>query len=335
MKKIIVLDSKVMGNFCFNRLNQYGNIEIYESTSEDEIVDRIKDANIIVNTQATLNRNILKHAKKLELICQMTTGFNIIDIEYAKEKGIAVTNVAGYSTHTVAQHSIALLLALMNKILIQDKFVKDGEFSKLNTFASPYNNPGQLFGKTVGIIGLGNIGRQAAKVFDAFGARVIYYSPSGNKQDLPYEMVSFEELLKESDVLSIYASLNNKTKGLINYDAIKMMKKEALIVNVGRGPIIVEHDLAKALNENLIGGAALDVFTTEPVEAYNPLLHLDNPSKIVLTPHSAWLSAEAKETLFSGVLENINSFYSGGFKNRIELSKEELIKVKENNLLFA
>ncbi len=332
MKKIVVLDSKVMGNFCFNRLNQYGNVEIYKSTSKDEIIDRIKDAEIIINTQAVLNREILQHAEKLELICQMTTGFNIIDIEYAREKGIAVTNVAGYSTHTVAQHSLALLLSLMNKILIQDKFVKDGEFSKLNTFASPYNNPSQLFGKTVGIIGLGNIGRQAAKVFDAFGAKVIYYSPSGNKQDVPYEMVSFDQLLKESDVISIYASLNKRTEGLIDYEALKMMKKDALIVNVGRGPIIVEEDLARALNEDLIGGAALDVFTVEPVEVHNPLLHLNNPYKIVLTPHSAWLSAEAKETLFSGVLENINSFYSGGVKNRIETPMEILMKEKK---LFA
>lgn len=333
MKKIVVLDSKVMGDFCFNRLNQYGNVEIYKSTSNDELIERIKDAQIIINTQAVLNKKVLKHAEKLELICQMTTGFNIIDIEYAREKGIAVTNVAGYSTHTVAQHSIALLLSLMNKIVIQDKFVKDGEFSKLNTFASPYNNPAQLFGKTVGIIGLGNIGRQAAKVFDAFGAKVIYYSPSGNKQDVPYEMVSFEKLIKESDVISIYASLNKKTEGLINYEVLKMMKKDALIVNVGRGPIIVEKDLARALNENLIGGAALDVFTVEPIEAYNPLLHLDNPSKIVLTPHSAWLSAEAKETLFSGVLSNIDSFYSGGIENRIETPLDILIK--EKNILFA
>ncbi|WP_055069372.1 NAD(P)-dependent oxidoreductase [Clostridium massiliamazoniense] len=333
MKKIVVLDSKVMGDFCFNRLNQYGNVEIYKSTSRDELIERIKDAQIIINTQAVLNKEVLEHAEKLELICQMTTGFNIIDIEYAREKGIAVTNVAGYSTHTVAQHSIALLLSLMNKIVIQDKFVKDGEFSKLNTFASPYNNPAQLFGKTVGIIGLGNIGRQAAKVFDAFGAKVIYYSPSGNKQDVPYEMVSFEKLIKESDVISIYASLNKKTEGLINYEVLKMMKKDALIVNVGRGPIIVEKDLTRALNENLIGGAALDVFTVEPIEAYNPLLHLDNPSKIVLTPHSAWLSAEAKETLFSGVLSNIDSFYSGGIENRIETPLDILIK--EKNILFA
>ncbi|MGL5617330.1 MAG: NAD(P)-dependent oxidoreductase [Sarcina sp.] len=331
MKKIVVLDTKVMGNFSFNRLNEFGSVEIYESTSEKELVARIKDANIIVNTQAKLSAEVLKQAPNLELICQMTTGYNIIDIEYARERGIAVTNVAGYSTHTVSQHSVALLLGLMNKIVIQDKFVKDGEFSKLDTFASPYYNPAQLYGKTVGIIGLGNIGRQAAKIFDAFGAKVVYYSPSGHKQDVPYEMVSFETLLKESDVISIYASLNKKTLGILNYDAFKSMKRDALIINVGRGPIIVEKDLAKALNENIIAGAALDVFTIEPVEEFNPLLHLDNPNKIILTPHSAWLSAEAKETLFSGVLDNIKSFYNGGFKNRVETP----IEVLEENSLSA
>lgn len=318
MKKLVVLDGKTLGDVNYDLLKEFGECIVYDMTNKEEVVDRIKDANIVLTNKVILNEDNLKHAKNLELICEMATGFNNIDIEYAKKNGIAVTNVAGYSTNTVVQHTFATLLHLYDKISYYDNFVKSGEYSNSYMFTNldrPFN---ELMGKTWGIVGLGSIGRGVAKVCEAFGVNVIYYSTSGKNNNSDYRRVNLEELLKESDIISIHAPLNDNTKGLINYETLCQMKKEAVIVNMGRGPIIVDEDLAKAIDEEKISGAALDVFSVEPIQKDNPLLSVKNKDRLVLTPHIAWASIEARNRLFNDLLENIRAYNKGEKRNRVE-----------------
>ncbi|WP_054199442.1 D-2-hydroxyacid dehydrogenase [Clostridium baratii] len=319
MKKLVVLDGKTLGDVDYNLLNKFGEVKVYDITEPKDVENRIKDANVVLTNKVVLNEDNLKDAKNVELICEMATGFNNIDVEYAKKRNIAVTNVAGYSTNTVVQHTFATLLHLYDKISYYDNYVKSLEYSKSKIFTNldkPYRD---LSGKTWGIIGLGAIGRGVAKVCEAFGANVIYYSTSGRNNNQDYKRVDLEELLKTSDIISIHAPLNEKTSGLINYENLKKMKKEAIVVNMGRGPIVVFEDLARALDEGIISGAALDVFTVEPIEEDNPILKIKNKENVVLTPHIAWASIEARERLFKGLLENIQAFYNGEKKNRVDL----------------
>ena len=319
MKKIVVLDGKTLGNVDYIKLNEFGQVIYYDLTLKEEVAERIKDANIIVTNKVALNRENLKNAAELELICEAATGYNNIDIEYAKERKIAVTNVTGYSTTTVAQHTFAMLLHLYDKINYFDNYIKSGEYSKSPMFTNlevPYKD---LCGKVWGIIGLGNIGKRVAKIAQAFGARVVYYSTSGKNADSDYARVEFDSLLKQSDIISIHAPLNEKTEGLINYEAFTKMKKDAVVINVARGPIIVDEDLARAIDEDIIGGAASDVFKVEPIPADNPLLNIKNKDKIVLTPHIAWASEEARNRLFADLLENISTFNRKEIRNRVEL----------------
>ena len=318
MKKLVVLDGKTLGDVNYDLLKEFGECKVYDMTNKEDVIDRIKDANIVLTNKVVLNEDNLKHAKNLELICEMATGFNNIDVEYAKKNNIAVTNVAGYSTNTVVQHTFATLLHLYDKISYYDNFVKSGEYSSSNMFTNldrPYND---LMGKTWGIIGLGAIGRGVARVCEAFGMNVIYYSTSGKNNNSEYRRVSLEELLKESDIISIHAPLNDNTKGLINYETLCQMKKEAIIVNMGRGPIIVDEDLARAIDEEKISGAALDVFSVEPIQKDNPLLSIKNKDRLVLTPHIAWASVEARNRLFNDLLENIRAYNKGEKRNRVE-----------------
>lgn len=318
MKKIVVLDSKTLGNVNFDKLKEFGEVVLYEKTKAEEVEERVKDASIILTNKVVLNKDNLKNAEKLEIICETATGFNNIDIEYAKSKNIAVTNVAGYSTPTVAQHTFATLLHLYDKIGYYDEFVKSGEYSKSGMFTNldkPFND---IEGKKWGIVGLGNIGKKVAKIAEAFGAEVVYYSTSGKNNNSNYKRVELDELLSESDIISIHSPLNSNTQGLFNYDNLKKMKKSAVLINMGRGPIVVEKDLAKAIDENIIAGAGLDVFSVEPMPEDSPLLKIKNKEKIVMTPHIAWASIEARERLFNDLIENIKAFYRGEKRNRVE-----------------
>lgn len=318
MKKIVVLDAITLGNVDFDKLKEFGEVILYDKTKVEDVEERIKDTSIILTNKVVLNKDNLKDAEKLEIICETATGFNNIDVEYAKSKNIAVTNVAGYSTPTVAQHTFATLLHLYDKIGYYDEFVKSGEYSKSGMFTNldrPFND---IEGKTWGIIGLGNIGKRVAKIAEAFGAKVVYYSTSGKNNNLEYKRVELDELLSESDIISIHSPLNKNTEGLFNYDNLKKMKKTSVLINMGRGPIVVEEDLAKAIDENIISGAALDVFSVEPMPENSPLLKIKNKEKIVMTPHIAWASIEARERLFNDLIENIKAFYKGERRNRVE-----------------
>lgn len=318
MKKIVILDGKTLGNVAYDKLEEFGEVTYYDITEASDVVSRIKDANIILTNKVVLNRENLSEAKNLELICETATGFNNIDVEYAEERGIAVTNVAGYSTPTVAQHTFATLLHLYDKISYYDNFVKSGAYSSSGLFTNldkPYHD---IEGKTWGIIGLGAIGRRVASIAEAFGAKVVYYSTSGKNNNADYKRVELDELLRECDIISIHAPLNENTQGLFNYENISKMKRSAILINMGRGPIVVDEDLSKAIDEELIGGAALDVFTIEPMNADNPLLSVKNSDRLVLTPHIAWASVEARNRLFSDLVENIRAFYKGELRNRLD-----------------
>lgn len=319
MKKIVILDGKTLGELDFDKLREFGELAYYDTTKPEEVVERIKDANIVLTNKVVLNENNLKEAKNLELICETATGFNNIDIVYAKNNNIAVTNVAGYSTNTVAQHTFATVLSLYDKLSYYDNYVKSGDYAKLGLFTNVSKPFYELEGKTWGIIGFGAIGKKVAKIAEVFGVNVIYYSTSGKNSNSEYKRVDFKALLDQSDIISIHAPLNKDTQGLINYDALKNMKKSSILVNMGRGPIVVEADLAKALDEELIAGAALDVFEVEPIKEDNPLISIRNKENLVVTPHIAWASVEARVRLFEEVINNIKAFYNGEIRGRVEL----------------
>lgn len=318
MKKIVILDGKTLGDISIEKLNEIGEVQYYEATDESQVVERIKDANIILTNKVVLNRNNMKDAKNLEFIAETATGFNNIDIDYAKEHKIGVANVAGYSTNAVVQHTFASALGLLDQVVYYDRYVKEGEYSKSGSFTCLNKPYYEIENKVWGIIGLGAIGKRVGKIAEAFGAEVIYYSTSGKNSSTEFKKVSFEELLEKSDIISIHAPLNENTKGLINYEALIKMKSSAILVNMGRGPIVVEKDLARAIEEEQIRGAALDVYETEPVGEDNILLSIKNKDKLLLSPHIAWASIEARERLFNEVVENIKAFYNGKDRNRVD-----------------
>lgn len=318
MKKIVILDGKTLGDISIEKLNEIGEVQYYEATDESQVVERIKDANIILTNKVVLNRNNMKDAKNLEFIAETATGFNNIDIDYAKEHKIGVANVAGYSTNAVVQHTFASALGLLDQVVYYDRYVKEGEYSKSGSFTCLNKPYYEIENKVWGIIGLGAIGNRVGKIAEAFGAEVIYYSTSGKNSSTQFKKVSFEELLEKSDIISIHAPLKENTKGLINYEALIKMKSSAILVNMGRGPIVVEKDLARAIEEEQIRGAALDVYETEPVGEDNILLSIKNKDKLLLSPHIAWASIEARERLFNEVVENIKAFYNGKDRNRVD-----------------
>ena len=317
MKKIVILDGKTLGDISIEKLNEIGEVQYYEATDESQVVERIKDANIILTNKVVLNRNNMKDAKNLEFIAETATGFNNIDIDYAKEHKIGVANVAGYSTNAVVQHTFASALGLLDQVVYYDRYVKEGEYSKSGSFTCLNKPYYEIENKVWGIIGLGAIGNRVGKIAEAFGAEVIYYSTSGKNSSTQFKKVSFEELLEKSDIISIHAPLNENTKGLIDYEALIKMKSSAILVNMGRGPIVVEKDLARAIEEEQIRGAALDVYETEPVGEDNILLSIKNKDKLLLS-HIAWASIEARERLFNEVVENIKAFYNGKDRNRVD-----------------
>lgn len=318
MKKIVILDGKTLGDISLEKLSEIGEVRYYDTTDISEVKERVREANIVLTNKVILNRENLSEANNLEFIAEVATGFNNIDIEYAKEKGIGVANVAGYSTNAVVQHTFASTLALLDEVTYYDNYVKSGEYSKSGLFTCLDRSYYEIEGKTWGIIGLGNIGKKVAKIAEAFGAKVVYYSTTGINSNNDFSRVSFDDLLSKSDIISIHAPLNENTLGLINYEALCKMKNSAVLVNMGRGPIVVEEDLARAIDEDRIRGAALDVFEVEPIKVNSPLLTMKNKDRIILSPHIAWASVEARERLFNEVVENITAFYNGEIRNRVD-----------------
>lgn len=307
--KIVLLDADTIGQVSnLHHFEKLGEFTVYPNTLPDEITDRVQGYDVIITNKVKIDRKVMEQATQLQLICISATGTNNVDLAYAQEKGIEVKNVEDYSTHSVAQHTFALILLLLNHVRYYDIYVKTGTYSKQSLFTHLGRPIWELHGKRFGIIGLGNIGRQAAVIAESFGAEIAYYSSSGKSRHDRYKRLDLEELLATSDIVSVHAPLNDKTRNLIGYDQIKRMKKSALLINTGRGGIINEADLATALDEELIQGAGIDVFTEEPISLEHPLMQLEKKEKVILTPHVAWASVEARNLLMDKVYKNIESF---------------------------
>jgi len=304
---IVLLDRKTLGQAPkLEDLQQLGNCTFYESTKTEEVAERVKDAEVIITNKVIVNRDAMLAATKLKLICIAATGTNNVDLQAAKELGIPVKNVSGYSTESVAQHTFAMLLAFQNKISYFDNYVKSGKYCNSDTFT--HLQPiWELHGKRFGIIGLGTIGKRVAEIATCFGAEIVYHSTSGKNNDASYQQIELSELLKTCDIISIHAPLNDSTSNLLTYDLMRLMPSHAVLINTGRGGIINETDLARIIDEDLIGGACIDVYAKEPISANNPLLHVKNQQKLLLTPHVAWSSTEAINMVIRKTIENIKS----------------------------
>ena len=309
MTNIVFLDAETLGpGIDFSILKSLGNYTEYSSTAPEDLLSRLDGVEIAIANKTKFTAETMKACTGLKLICVAATGMNNIDLDYAAEAGIAVKNVAGYSTDSVVQLTYAMLFALSMRISVFDTFVKSGDYSKSSLFTNYDYVFSELAGKQIGIIGLGTIGKKSAEAGIAFGAKIAYYSTSGKNTGAPYPRLELDELLATSDVVLIHAPLNDNTRDLINADKLKLMKPTAFLVNTGRGYIVNEADLAEAIDSERIAGAALDVFAREPMQATNPLLAVKHPERLILTPHIAWTSLEARTRLLQGVAENIKSF---------------------------
>lgn len=307
--KIVFLDAKTIGDdIDMSGFDALGDVVRYNFSTPEESLERTKDADVVIINKVEINEKTIGNADHLKLVCVTATGTNNLDKEYLAKRGIEWRNVAGYSTETVAQHTFALLFFLMEKLSYYDNYVKSEQYVGDVMFTHFSNVFHELSGKTWGIIGLGNIGRRVAEIAKLFGCRVIYYSTSGKNNNADYERVSFEELLAQSDVVSVHAPLDENTKSLMNYDAFSKMKKTAIFLNLGRGPIVVEQDLADALNEGLIAAAGLDVLSVEPMSAENPLRQIKDSEKLIITPHIAWASVEARTRLMGIICNQIKEY---------------------------
>lgn len=309
MDNIVFLDSETIGKVDnLKLLFKRGNLEIHEKTHPDQVVERCLGKEIVIVNKVKMTAGVMKQLPDLKLICVAATGINNVDLNYAESNGIEVKNVTGYSTDSVAQLTFTMLLYLVNKPYYYDSFVKSGAYSRSGSFTH-HNEPfWELKGKRLGIIGLGTIGRQVARIAESFGMEVVFYSTTGRNNHISYKRFELEDLLKSSDVVSIHAPLNNQTRDLITYDKIKLMRPCAILLNLGRGGIINEKDLARALNDNLIGAAGIDVMEQEPINADNPMLKLYDKEKILITPHMAWASKESRELLVEKISRNIELF---------------------------
>lgn len=317
--KIVLLDSNTLGNdIDLSIFEKYGEFVAYEKSTKDEATKRVKDADIIITNKVILDKDTLSQAKSVKLICLTATGHNNVDLDYTNNNNIIVTNVSGYSTPTVMQHTFAMLFYLLHRLRAYDDYVKSGEYMKSEIFTYLGESFNDISGMTYGIIGLGAIGSEVAKVAKAFGCKVIYYSTSGKNNSKEYERVDLDTLLKTSDIISIHAPLNENTKELINLTNLKKMKKSAILLNLGRGPIIKEDDLAYALKNDIIKAAGLDVLVKEPMTKDNPLYEIKDSRKLLITPHIAWGSIEARNRLVVEVAKNIEGYLNKEYRNVVK-----------------
>lgn len=313
--KIVLTDAQTVLDNLVNAdiLKQFGEVEEYGLLRYDEVAEKIADADMVVCNKTLLDKNTLRLAKNLKYIGLFATGYNNIDIDYCKEHNIAVCNAGSYSTNAVAQHTFALILEHFNNTANYNKFVQDGRWKRSKTF-SPFVYPlSELAGKTLGIVGFGNIGRAVAKIANAFEMRVIAFNRSEKQAD-GVEFVSFDSLLEQSDIVSVHCPLNSGSEDMFDKNAFAKMKKGALFVNTARGGVMVEQDLFDALQSEHLGGAAIDTLRVEPMEEDCILMGAKN---CIMTPHIAWAPVETRVRLMNIVADNVRAFLNGTPKNRI------------------
>lgn len=308
--KIVFLDVKTIGDdIDLSKYNTLGEVVKYDFSTPEQIPERVKDADVIILNKAPINAQTIGTAEHLKLVCVTATGTNNLDKSYLEAQGIAWRNVAGYSTESVAQHTFAMLFYLLEKLSYYDHYVKEEHYVNDTLFTHFGKHFHEIYGKTWGIIGLGNIGRRVADIAKAFGANVIYYSTSGNNDQSDYTRVDFDTLLTTSDIVSVHAPLTPETEQLLNAEAFSKMKSSAIFLNVGRGAIVAEQDLADALNSNRIAAAGLDVLCEEPMSPNSPFLSIKDSNRLLITPHIAWASVEARTNLMNIVYHQICEFY--------------------------
>ena len=310
--KIVFLDDNSIGtDIDLSGFEALGEVVRYGSSKPEEVPERVQDADVVIINKMEINEQTVGAARNLKLVCVTATGTNNLDKEFLAERNIAWRNVAGYSTECVAQHTFALLFYLLEKMSYYDNYVKSEKYVNDSMFTHFANHFHELCGMIWGIIGLGAIGKRVADLAKAFGCHVIYYSTSGNHTEDGYERVDFDTLLTTSDIVSVHAPLTEQTEHLMNADAFTKMKDSAIFINVGRGPIVVEADLADALEQGTIAAAGLDVLSVEPMRGDNPLRRIKDSERLVITPHIAWATKEARGRLIDIASENVRSFLDG------------------------
>lgn len=314
---IVILERNSVGlDVDVSCFEQIGAVTCYPNTvTVEEVRERTKDADIVIANKAPMNRETLQNSPNVKLICEFATGFDNCDLVYCKERGIKVANVVNYSTDMVAQHTFAMALFVMEKLAHYDTYVKSGEYSAQDRFSNfdlPFT---ELSGKTWGIVGMGNIGKKVAEIAKAFGCRVIFHSITGKSTVTEYEQVDKDTLLAESDVLSLHCPLSDLSRNFIDRAALKKMKKTAVLINVARGPVVNNPDLYEALCNEEIAAAGLDVLEKEPLELSNPLSQLKDSTRLIITPHMAWASVEARTRCVQEAFENAKAFLRGESRN--------------------
>jgi glycerate dehydrogenase len=308
--KIVILDRATLGfDVDMSIFDSLGEVISYDITLENETISRVKDADIIITNKVLVTKEIMNEASNLKLICISATGTNNVDLEYAKQKNISVKNVAGYSSSSVVQLAFSMIFHFIQKLSYYKKYVDEQNWQKSQIFTHIDKPFFELDGKKVGIIGLGDIGSNLARKVKAFDCEVVYYSTSGENSNNEYKRVELDELLSTCDIISIHCPLNENTKNLLNYENMKNIKDGAILLNLGRGGIINEADLAKIIDEKEIY-CGIDVVFVEPILESNPLLRVKNKQRLLLTPHIGWASIEARTKLVSMVAKNIEEFIS-------------------------
>ena len=318
---IVVLERNSVGTdidvSCFEK---QGNVTYYRNTvTAEEVRERTKDADIIIANKMAMREESLKDSLNVKLICEFATGFDNCDLAYLNGRGIRVANVRNYSTDMVAQHTFTLALALLQKLAHYDTYVKSGEYSAQDRFSNFDIAFTELSGKTWGIVGMGNIGRKVAKIAEAFGCKVIFHSVTGKSTVTDYQQVDKETLLKESDVLSLHCPLSDLSCNFIDKEALAKMKKTAVLINVARGPVVNNVDLYEALMAETIAAAGLDVLEQEPLALTNPLSKIKDSNRLIITPHLAWASVEARTRCVEETYKNVEAFLKGEARNIVNM----------------
>lgn len=311
--KIVILDGFLVnsGDLSWSEIEKLGDLKVYDITPRELTKDRIKDADIVLLNNSVFDKEDISNAKNLKYISMLSTGYDNVDIDECRRRGIKVSNIPSYGTETVAQFTFSLLLELCNNVKFHSEKVFSGDYNNSDKYGYPMTKQYELFGKTIGLIGYGNIGRKVGEIAKAFGMKVLAYRGE-NKEKIYEEEVSLDYLLENSDIISLHANLNDDNRGIINKDSISKMKDGVKLINVARGGLIVEEDLKNALNSGKISGAALDVLTTEPIDEKNILLEAKN---ILITPHIAWTTIEARQRVVDIVVDNIKGYIAGNYIN--------------------
>ena len=305
--KIIILDRATLGfDIDISVFETLGEVKSYDITKPNETIERLQDADIVITNKVVISKEVMD-SSNLKLICISATGMNNVDLEYAKQKNIEVKNVAGYSSASVVQVAFSMIFYFIQKLDYYKKYVDEGNWQKSQIFTHIDKPFFELDGKKVGIIGLGDIGRNFAKKAEAFDCEIVYFSTSGKNSNNAYKKVELDELLKTCDIISIHCPLNENTKDLLNYENMKNIKNGAILLNLGRGGIINEANLAKIIDEKEIY-CGIDVVSVEPILEDNPLLKVKNKDRLLLTPHIGWASVEARNRLVQIVAKNIKEF---------------------------